>query len=101
MCWILASSLLPLAVNDRVNVLGRTKRLMIVFTDCLGRAIGDYTPMVNEAGEEDESVVNDLYSSVPPAPAGMPGVALVFAVASVKRLFARCQLPRRQRGRRP
>jgi hypothetical protein len=33
--------------------------------------------MVNEAGEEDESVVNDLYSSVPPAPEGIPGVSLV------------------------
>ncbi len=36
-----------------------------------------YTPTVNEAGEEDESVVNDLYSSIPPAPAGMPGVSSV------------------------
>ncbi len=48
-----------------------------MFSDHLGHAIGDYTPTVNEAGEEDESVVNDLYSSIPPAPAGMPGVSLV------------------------
>ncbi len=34
-------------------------------------------PTVDEAGEEDESVVNDLYSSIPPAPAGMTGVSLV------------------------
>ena len=65
------------AVIDRVNVLGRTERSMLVFTDRLGRAIGDYTPTVNEAGAEDESVVNDLYSSIPPAPAGIPGVSLV------------------------
>ncbi len=50
---------------------------MLVFPDCLGRAIVDYTPTVNEAGEEDESVVNDLYSSILPAPAAMPGVFLV------------------------
>ncbi len=55
---------MPLAVINHVNVLGRTKRLMLVFTDCLGHVIGNYTPMVNEAGEEDESLVNDLYSSI-------------------------------------
>ena len=63
---------MTLAVIDRVNVLGRTKRSMLVITDCLGRAVGDYTPTVNEAGEEDESVVHDLYSSILPAPARMP-----------------------------
>jgi hypothetical protein len=68
---------MPLAVINHVNVLGRTEWSMLVFTDCLGCAIGDYTPTVNEAGEEDESVVNDLYFSIPPAPAGMPGVSLV------------------------
>ncbi len=68
---------MPLAVIDHVNVLGRTKWSMLVFTDCLGRVIGNYTPTVNEAGEEDEYVVNDLYSSIPPAPAGMPGVSLI------------------------
>jgi hypothetical protein len=67
---------MPLAVIDRVN-LGCTERPMLVFTDCLGRAIGNYTPTVNEAGEEDESVVIDLYSSIQPAPARMPGVSLV------------------------
>jgi len=66
-----------LAVIDHVNVLGRTERSMLVFTDRLGRAFGDYTPKENIAGEEDESIVNDLYSSIPPAPAGMPGVSSV------------------------
>jgi hypothetical protein len=61
-------------------VLGHAKRSMLVFTDCLGCAIGNYTPTVNEAGKEDESLVNDMYSSIPPAPAGMPGVSLVEAV---------------------
>jgi hypothetical protein len=50
---------------------------MLVFTDCLGRVIGDYTPTANVAGEEDESIVNDLYSSIPPAPARTPGVSSV------------------------
>ena len=68
---------MPLAVTNRVSVLGRTERLMLVFTDCLGRVIGNYTPTVNEADVEDESDVNELYSSIPPAPAGMPGVSLV------------------------
>jgi hypothetical protein len=68
---------MPSAVIDHVNVLGCAEWSMFVFTDCLGCAIGDYTPTVNEAGEEDESVVNDLYSSIPPAPAGMPGVSSV------------------------
>ncbi len=74
-CW--KELPMPLAVINHVNVFGCTKRSMLVFTDCLGRAIGDYTPTVNEAGEEDESVVNGLYSSIPPAPAGSPGVSLV------------------------
>ncbi len=68
---------MPLAVIDRVSVLGRTEQSMLVFTDCLGCVIGNYTPTINEAGEEDESVVNDLYSSIPPAPTGIPGVSLV------------------------
>jgi hypothetical protein len=50
---------------------------MLVFTDCLGCVIGDYTPTENVADGEDEAVVNDLYSSIPPAPAGIPGVSLV------------------------
>jgi hypothetical protein len=68
---------MPLAVIDRVNVLGCTERSMLVFTDCLGCVIGDYTPIENVAGEEDESIANDLYSSIPPASVGMPGVSLV------------------------
>ena len=64
-------------VIDRVNILGHTERSMLVFTDCLGRAIGHYTPTENVAGDDEESIVNDLYSSIPPAPAGMPGVSSV------------------------
>ena len=66
---------MSLAVIDHVNVLGCAKHSMLVFIDRLGCAIGNYTPTVNK--EEDEYVVNDLYSSIPPAPDGMPGVSLV------------------------
>jgi len=48
-------------VIDRVNLLGRTEQSMLVFTDRLGRAIGDYTPTENVAGEDEESIVNDLF----------------------------------------
>ncbi len=65
-CW--KELPMPSAVIDCVNVLGRAEWSMLVFTDHLSRAIGNYTPTVNEAGEEDKSVVNDLYSSIPPAP---------------------------------
>jgi hypothetical protein len=58
-------------------MLGCVEWSILVFTDCLGCAIGNYTPTVNEAGEEDESVVNDFYSSILPAPARMPGVSSV------------------------
>jgi hypothetical protein len=68
---------MPLAITNCVNVLGRTERPMIVFTDSLDRVVGNYTPTENVAEEEDESIVNDLYSSIPPAPVGMPGVSLV------------------------
>ena len=74
-CW--KELPMPSDVIDRVNVLGRAKRSMLVFTDRHCRAIGNYTHTVNEAGAEDESVVNDLYSSIPPAPAGIPGVSSV------------------------
>jgi hypothetical protein len=74
-CW--KELPMPLAVIARVNVLGRTERSMLVFTDRLGLVIGDYTPTGNVAGEEDESIANDLYSSIPPALAGMPGVSSV------------------------
>jgi hypothetical protein len=74
-CW--KELPMPSAVINRVNVLGRAKRSMLVFTDQRGGAIGNYTSTVNEAGAEDESVVNDLYSPIPPAPAGIPGVSLV------------------------
>ena len=67
-CW--KELPMPSAVINRVNVLGRTEGSMLVFTDCLGRVIGNYTPKENVASEEDESIANDLYSSIPPAPAG-------------------------------
>jgi hypothetical protein len=34
---------MPSAVINRVNMLGCAERSMLVFTDHLGRAIGDYT----------------------------------------------------------
>jgi hypothetical protein len=68
---------IPLAVIDRVNVLGRAERSLLVFTDHLGRVVGDYTPNVSKPGDKEASVVNDLYSSVPPVPSEMPGVFLV------------------------
>jgi hypothetical protein len=64
-------------VIDRVNLLGRSERSMLVFKDRLGRVIGDYTPTENVADDNEESIVNDLYSLIPPAPAGMLGVSLV------------------------
>jgi hypothetical protein len=70
---------MPLAVIDRVNVLGRAKCSLLVFTDCLGQVIGDYTPNIGEAGDgdDDESVINDLYLPVPPASSKLPGVSSV------------------------
>ncbi len=68
---------MPLAVINHVNVLGHAECSLIVLTNCLGRVIGDYTPNVGKTGDEDESVVNDLYASMPPALSGMPGVSLV------------------------
>jgi hypothetical protein len=64
---------------DWVNVLGCADSSLLVFTDCLGQAIGNYTPNVGEAGDgdEDESGVNDLYSPVPPATSKSAGVFLV------------------------
>ena len=58
-------------------MLNRAKHSMLVFTDQHGHAIGNYTPTVTEAGVEDESVVNDLYSSIPPSPARILGVSSV------------------------
>ncbi len=75
-CW--KELPMPSAVIDRVNVLGRAECPLLVFTDFLGWAIGNYTPNVGEAGDgdEDESVVNDLYSPVPPATSESAGVSL-------------------------
>ncbi len=65
---------MPLAVINRVNVLGCAKHSLLVFTDCPGHVIGNYTPNVGKTGGEEASVVNDLYSSIPPVPSEMPGV---------------------------
>ncbi len=73
---------MPLVVIDQVNVLGRAKHSLLVFTDCLGWAIGDYMPNVGKAGNGDDnkSVVNDLYylySPVLPATSKSAGVSSV------------------------
>ncbi len=44
-------------VIDRVNLLDRTERSLLVFKDRLGRVIGDYTPTENIAGDDEESIV--------------------------------------------
>ena len=44
---------MPTAVIDRVNVLGRTERSLLVFTDCQGRVIGDYAPTSVEQADVD------------------------------------------------
>ena len=43
---------MPSAVIDCVNMLGHVEYSMLVFTDRHGRAIGDYTPTVNDAAAE-------------------------------------------------
>jgi hypothetical protein len=70
---------MPTAVIDRVNLLGRAERSLLVFTDRQGQVIGDYAPTSVEQAdvEEDESVVADLYSSIPPAPDVTPGVSSI------------------------
>ncbi len=70
---------MPTAVIDHVNVLSRTERSLLVFTDRQGRIIGDYAPTTVEQAdaEEDESVVADLYLSIPPAPDVTPGVSSI------------------------
>jgi hypothetical protein len=71
---------MPTAVVDHVNVLSKAKRsLLVVFTDRQGRVIGDYAPMtVDEADTKDyDSVVMDLYSSIPPAPDVTPAVSSI------------------------
>ncbi len=42
---------MPTAVIDRVNVLGRTKRSLLMFTDRKGRVIGDYASMTVEQAD--------------------------------------------------
>ncbi len=43
-CW--KELPMPSAVINRVNLLGHAKRSLLVFTDCQGRVIGDYTPIL-------------------------------------------------------
>jgi hypothetical protein len=76
-CW--KELPMPLAVINHVNLLGHAKRSLLVFTDCHGQVIGDYTPTAGETDDTDASVlsaVNDLNSPVPPDPSEMPGVFL-------------------------
>ncbi len=76
-CWKELS--MPLAVIGRVNMLGRAKCSLLAFTDRLGRVIGNYTHNIGEAGDgdDDESVVDDLYSPVLPASSKLLRVSLV------------------------
>ncbi len=70
---------MPLAVINRVNLLGHAKRSLLVFTDRHGRVIDDYTPTAGKTDDTDASVlsaVNDLNSLVLPSPSEMPGVFL-------------------------
>ncbi len=76
-CW--KELLMPLAVIDRVNLLGHAKRSLLVFTDCHGQVIGEYTPTAGKTDDTDASVlsaVNDSDSPVLPVPSEMPGVFL-------------------------
>ncbi len=76
-CW--KELPMPLAVIDRVNVLGHAKYSLLVFTDRHGQVIGDYTPTAGKTVNTDASVlsaVNDLYSPVLLVPSEMPGVFL-------------------------
>ena len=53
---------MPSAVIDRVNVLGRTERSLLVFTDRHGRVIGDYAPTsVKQADVEEESFATEIW----------------------------------------
>jgi hypothetical protein len=57
---------MPLAVINRVNLLGHAKPSLLVFTDCHGRVIGDYAPTAGKIDDTDASVlsaVNDLVPS--------------------------------------
>jgi hypothetical protein len=76
-CW--RELPMSLAVINWVNVLGCAKHSLLVFNDRLGRVIGVYTPNVGEAGDGDDnkSVVDDLYSPVLPASSELAGASLV------------------------
>jgi hypothetical protein len=70
-CW--KELPMPMAVIDHVNLLGHAKRSLLVFTDCHGQVIGDYTPIAGKTDDTDASVlsaVNDVVLSE------MPGVIL-------------------------
>ncbi len=70
---------MSLALIDQVDVLGCAKRSLLMFTERLGQAIWDYTPNVVEVGDGDDnkSVVNNLYSPVSSASSESAGVSLV------------------------
>ena len=74
-CW--KELPMPLAIIDRVNVLGHTKWLMLVLLIALALSLVTTHLRLMKLVKRDESAVNDLYSSIPSDPSGMPGVSLV------------------------
>jgi hypothetical protein len=64
---------MPSAVIDCVNLLGHAKRSLLVFTDCHGQVIGDYTPTAGKTDDTNASVLSAVNDLVPSA---MPGVFL-------------------------
>jgi hypothetical protein len=48
---------MPLAVINHVKLLGHAKRSLLVFTDCHGQVIGDYTPTAGKTDDTDASVL--------------------------------------------
>jgi hypothetical protein len=76
-CW--KELPMPLAVINRVDLLGHAKCSLLVFTDRHGQVIGDYTPTSGKTDDTDASVLSaviDLNSPVPPVPSEMPEVFL-------------------------
>jgi hypothetical protein len=67
---------MSLAVINWVNMLGCAKCSLLVFTDCLGQVIDNYTPNDEASdGDDSKSVVNYLYSPLPPASSKSAGVS--------------------------
>jgi hypothetical protein len=68
-CW--KELPMPLAVINRVILLGHTERSLLVLTDRHGQVIGDYTSTAGETDDTNASVLSAVNDSVPPE---MPGV---------------------------